>query len=49
MAAGGDFYGKRPLKAMNVDMNIGVLRLSFAHYNDKSEVDRLILALDEII
>tara|TARA_Y100000739_G_scaffold187874_1_gene166951 strand:+ start:294 stop:1514 length:1221 start_codon:yes stop_codon:yes gene_type:complete len=49
MAAGGDFYGGRPLKAMNVDTDVGVLRLSFVHYNTKSEVDHLISTLDDVI
>ena len=49
MAAGGDFYGGRPLKAMNVDTDLGVLRLSFVHYNTKSEVDHLISTLDDVI
>jgi len=49
MAAGGDFYGMRPLNAMGVDTKIGVLRLSFVHYNDMSEVNKLISALDELI
>ncbi|MDA1238821.1 MAG: aminotransferase class V-fold PLP-dependent enzyme, partial [Proteobacteria bacterium] len=49
MAAGGDFYGMRPLNAMGVDAKVGVLRLSFVHYNDISEVNKLISALDELI
>ena len=46
MAGGGDFYAQRPLSAMGVDLDKGVLRLSFVHYTDRSEVDALIAALD---
>ncbi len=46
MAGGGDFYGSRPLRAMGVDLDKGVLRLSFVHYTDKSEIDKLLKALD---
>ncbi len=49
MAGGGDFYGSRPLEAMGVDLDRGVLRLSFTHYTSKDEIDRLIRALDHII
>lgn len=46
MAGGGDFYAQRPLEAMGVDMSKGVLRLSFTHYTEAAEVDRLMTALD---
>ncbi len=46
MAGGGDFYARRPLQAMGVDLGRGVLRLSLVHYNTPEEVDRLITALD---
>ena len=42
MAGGGDFYGRRPLQAMGVDPDKGVLRLSFVHYTTPGEVDRLL-------
>jgi len=48
MAEGGDFYAGRALSAMGVDMGRGVLRLSFVHYTTRSEVDRLIDALDRV-
>jgi selenocysteine lyase/cysteine desulfurase len=34
---------------MGVDMDRGVLRVSFVHYTQKAEVDRLIAALDQVI
>jgi len=49
MAGGGDFYAQRPLQAMGVDPDKGVLRLSFVHYTDKADIDRLISALDQVL
>lgn len=49
MAGGGDFYAGRALEAMGVDMEHGVLRLSFVHYTTRAEVDRLIEALDHVL
>jgi len=49
MAGGGDFYAVRPLEAMGVDMDKGVLRLSFVHYTTRTEVDQLIEALDQVL
>ena len=49
MASGGDFYAVRPLEAMGVDAEKGVLRMSFVHYTTRAEVDRLIEALDHVL
>ena len=49
MAGGGHFYAVRPLQAMGVDTERGVLRLSFVHYTAPQEVDRLIAALDALL
>lgn len=49
MAGGGDFYAVRPLRAMSIDLDRGVLRMSFVHYTTKSEVDQLIRALDQVL
>lgn len=49
MAGGGDFYAQRPLSALGVDPAKGVLRLSFVHYTEPREVDRLIAALDQVV
>ncbi|MBY5988609.1 aminotransferase class V-fold PLP-dependent enzyme [Roseovarius atlanticus] len=46
MAGGGDFYGARPLQSMGIDLDKGVLRLSFVHYTNKAEVDKLLTALE---
>lgn len=49
MAGGGDFYAGRALSAMGVDMDKGVLRLSFTHYTNREEVDKLLTALDAVL
>ena len=49
LAGGGDFYAVRPLEAMGIDPARGVLRVSFVHYTDAEEVDRLIRALDAVL
>ncbi|WP_458792483.1 aminotransferase class V-fold PLP-dependent enzyme [Yoonia sp. MH D7] len=49
MAGGGDFYAGRALGALGVDANLGVLRVSFVHYTQQSEVDKLISALDQVL
>ena len=49
MAGGGDFYAVRPLEAMGVDLDKGVLRLSFVHYTNETEVQHLIAALDKAL
>ena len=46
---GDDFYAVRPLRALGIDPDQGVLRVSFVHYTTASEVDRLIEALDAVI
>ncbi|WP_103334025.1 aminotransferase class V-fold PLP-dependent enzyme [Pseudotabrizicola formosa] len=46
---GGDFYAVRPLAAMGVDGERGVLRMSAAHYTSPEEVARLIAALDRVL
>lgn len=49
MAGGGDFYAVRALKAMGVDPEHGVLRLSFVHYTSRAEIDQLMTALDDVL
>ncbi len=48
-AGGGDFYAVRPLEAMGVDPEKGVLRVSFTHYTSEAEVERLIEALERVL
>ena len=49
MAGGGDFYAQRPLAAMGIDPDHGVLRLSFVHYTSADEITRLMAALDDVL
>ena len=49
MAGGGDFYAVRPLEAMNIAPEHGVLRLSFVHYTGPEDVERLLNALEHIL
>jgi len=45
----GDFYAVRPLTAMGVDLEKGVLRMSAVHYTSAEDVARLIVALDDLL
>ena len=45
----GDFYAVRPLTAMGVDLQKGVLRMSLVHYTSAQEVTRLSAALDRVL
>ncbi|MEM7793658.1 MAG: aminotransferase class V-fold PLP-dependent enzyme [Cyanobacteria bacterium P01_C01_bin.118] len=42
MVGQGSFYSVRPLKAMNIPADTGVLRLSFLHYTLEKEISQLI-------
>ena len=49
MAGGDNFYAVRALEGMGIDPAQGVLRISFVHYTDQAEIDKLLNALDDII
>ena len=49
MAGSGDFYAVRALKAHGIDTSKGVLRLSYVHYTNRAEIEKLVDALDTII
>ncbi|MBI1386349.1 MAG: aminotransferase class V-fold PLP-dependent enzyme [Rhizobiales bacterium] len=49
MCWAGDFYARRLVEAMGVAPEPGVLRLSFVHYTERAEVERLIAALDRVL
>lgn len=49
MAAGDDFYAIRPLRAMGIDPDQGVLRLSFVHYTTEAEINQAMIALDAVL
>jgi selenocysteine lyase/cysteine desulfurase len=45
----GDFYAVRPLEALGIDLDKGVLRMSAVHYTSAEEVAQLIGALDRVL
>ena len=45
----GDFYAVRPLAALGIDRDKGVLRMSATHYTSSGDVTRLIAALDRVL
>ncbi len=45
----GDFWAARVVKALGMTADEGVIRIGLAHYNDDQDVDRLIVALKEIL
>ena len=45
----GDFYAVRPLEAMGIDRDKGVLRMSAVHYTSPQDVARLIAGLDRVL
>ena len=49
MAGAGDFYAVRPIKALGLNPEIGVVRLSFVHYTSEDEIKAAITALDTVL
>lgn len=49
MAGGDNFYAVRALEGMGINPDHGVLRMSFVHYTNQAEIDKLLNALDDII
>jgi cysteine desulfurase family protein (TIGR01976 family) len=45
----GDFYAKRLIETLGLQSQGGVVRISIAHYNTDTEIDRLIEHLDEVL
>ncbi|MGE0031258.1 MAG: aminotransferase class V-fold PLP-dependent enzyme [Steroidobacteraceae bacterium] len=45
----GNFYAYRLVKALGIDPDDGVVRVSFVHYTSKAEVDRMIRTLDGLL
>ncbi|MGM0585585.1 MAG: aminotransferase class V-fold PLP-dependent enzyme [Pseudomonadota bacterium] len=48
MAGGGHFYAWRPLEALGLDPEHGVLRLSFLHYTSPEEIARAAEGLESL-
>ncbi|MGE4298990.1 MAG: aminotransferase class V-fold PLP-dependent enzyme [Desulfovibrionaceae bacterium] len=49
LCGAGHFYSVRPLEALGIDPDRGVLRFSMVHYTSKADVERLIEALDALL
>ena len=49
MCGHGDFYAGRLLEGVDVDANSGVVRVSWVHYTDQSDIDRLLGALQDTL
>jgi cysteine desulfurase family protein (TIGR01976 family) len=49
IAGAGHFYAVRPLEALSLDPDIGVLRLSFVHYTSQAEIEHLLTTLDRVL
>ena len=45
----GNCYAYRLMEALSIDPEQGVARLSFVHYTNKEEMDRLLESLDTIL
>ena len=45
----GHFYAHRLLRNLGVDPSTGVVRISLVHYNTRSEVDKILAALDRVL
>lgn len=45
----GDFYAARAMKALGLERQGGIVRVSMVHYNAPEEVSRLVQALDAIL
>ena len=45
----GNFYAYRLVKALGIDPDEGVVRVSFVHYTSARDIDRLLEALDTIL
>jgi selenocysteine lyase/cysteine desulfurase len=45
----GNFYSVRLLRALEIDPDDGVARVSLVHYNTVGEIDRLAGVLEELL
>ena len=49
MCGNGDFYARRLLEGVDVDLTHGVVRVSWVHYTNQADIDRLLTALAEVL
>lgn len=47
--ASGTSIGSHVLDALNLDQNLGILRVSFSKFNTKEEIDYFLMKLEEIV
>ncbi len=45
----GNFYAKRLIETLGVDLDEGLLRIGIAHYNTQAEIERLLDVLDQAL
>ncbi len=45
----GNFYAKRVIETLGLDLDEGLLRIGIAHYNTQAEIDRLLEVLGSIL
>ena len=45
----GDFHARRLSDLLMLDQYNGAVRISLTHYNTNDELDRLVIALDQIL
>jgi len=49
MASSGNFYAQRVLAATGVDVEDGVVRISWVHYTSPADIDHLLRSLDQVL
>ncbi len=49
MCASGDFYANRVLQGLDVDPERGVVRVSWVHYADEEDINKLLAALRAVL
>ena len=49
MCSSGHYYAYRVLDGLDVDPRRGVVRVSWVHYTDRGDIDRLLNALDDVL
>lgn len=45
----GNFYAKRVIETLGLDLDEGLLRIGLAHYNTSREIDRLLEVLERVV
>ncbi len=45
----GNFYAKRVVETLGLDLDVGLLRIGMAHYNLRTEIDRFLDVLESLL